>query len=96
MKSMRPLLRALPRQTTPRSTFASRRLLTTPSAPAQASVSEVSVNRQVKEDPGDGDEIFTEDGPSGKGKLLIPKFRPMADEQKCLDSRSPKSPLKPA
>jgi hypothetical protein len=80
MKSMRPLLRALPRQTTPRSTFASRRLLTTPSAPAQASVSEVSVNRQVKEDPGDGDEIFTEDGPSGKGKSPILEFRIMAND----------------
>ena len=95
MKSMRPLLRALPRQTTPRSTFASRRLLTTPSAPAQASVSEVSVNRQVKEDPGDGDEIFTEDGPSGKGNSPILDLRIMANNQKCLDSRSPKLPLKP-
>jgi len=67
MKSMRPLLRALPRQTASRSTFASRRLLTTPTAPAHASVSEVSVNRQVKEDPGEGDELMTEDGPGGKG-----------------------------
>jgi hypothetical protein len=94
MKSMRPLLRALPRHTAPRSTFASRRLLTTPSAPAHASVSEVSVNRQVKEDPGDGDEIFTEDGPSGKGKSFLSDHGIMANSQKCLDSRSPKSPLK--
>jgi len=64
---MRPLLRALPRQTASRSIFASRRLLTTPTAPAHTSVSEVSVNRQVKEDPGEGDELMTEDGPGGKG-----------------------------
>ena len=70
---MRPLLRALPRNAASRSTFAApqslaRRLLTTPTAPAHASVSEVSVNRQVKEDPGEGDELMTEDAPSGNGQ----------------------------
>lgn len=46
----------------------SRRRLTTPSAPLQASVSEVKVDRgNVKEDPGEGDELMTENAPSGKG-----------------------------
>lgn len=79
MNPIRPLARALPRAHLSRSTFAAsssvpRRLLTTPSNPVNASVSEVNIGRNIKEDPGEGDELITEDAPSGKGNLLFACF----------------------
>ena len=92
MNPIRPLLRTALRARTSSSVAAiSRRTLVTPTSPAQAKVSEVSLDQRVVEDPGEfeeGDHVAGQ-SESGEGTSILwssqylPRF---ADLQRCLGS----------
>jgi hypothetical protein len=78
MNPIRPLFRTAlrTRLATPSIASLSRRTLVTPTSPAQAKVSEVSLEQRVVEDPGefdDGDHIAGE-GESGEGESPLLNF----------------------